>query len=552
MKLTFYLVTLLFLFITLSVTAQNKPDNHTVMCDHIHESDSENRQLVNGFSTGWIDPYVVDLATPNPYHFVYVTYYTGVDEIIIDHSFISQHTLAGAPITTLSLFDDGLGNDAVAGDNIFTSADIVYNNPNNYQDPRGIFMRFANVTYNFSSGTPQTSSIDLGFGVRYVNSNNMNTNIPIAGLGTDIQYSSHVVNIALGSGVTSPFSGLSTHTQEYYNYFPDTKDFMMFATSFATPNGPAASYSAIQREESGVIYNQGPFDNSATYGSAGELNGICRYFYTYGGAANLTNHELLHHWGTVLHPNLELTIPGSHWNLVEFEDSGFGSGWQRQDIITLGSDCYDVNNTNYTSRYNELEMYLMGLVPLSDVPWPLTSLADWTFNGWGDPCPFYTTTGTVTSTQADFSSLMGPRVPDHTTSQKDFESALIVLTERLMTPLEMSYFNWQMEQNEMLIGDPDRVTSWSEYNFNEATFGNGTLTTKLPCPLGSGGPNDLVITDNPIPSGLYQATNSLTSNTPTAANSNVHFQAGQVINLNDGFEVNTLSDFLAEIMGCGL
>jgi hypothetical protein len=459
--------------------AQGQKDE-THICNGLHNEDSSfnNKSLVNGFVTGWTNPYVIDLATSTPYHMIFVSDFTDVNEIIINHPFISNHTLNGSPITTLSLLDDGLGNDEVAGDNIFTSSDIVFNDPFNLQVPTGSFMRFADVTYNYNNGTTDTYNIDLGFGVRMLRSDVVDINIPIQNVNSGIQYSSHVFNIATDLVGQSALGNLAPHTHTFYNHFPDEFDFLMFATSYATPGGPAGSYARIHVDYTGVVHNQNTFDFSSSFGSNGELNGIIRYFYTFGGAASLTNHEILHHYGISLHPSLPLHRSG-HWNVVEFPSSGFASGLQSTDIIDLGGNCYDTERINYTIAFNDLEKYLMGLAPLSDVNWPLRTLVNWTFNGFSNPCLYTSTTGIVETTQADFQALMPPRVPDHTTSQKDFKSAMIVLTDRLMTPMEMAYYNWQMEQNEMLIGDPDRNTAWSSLNFNEATSGLATLTTLI-------------------------------------------------------------------------
>ena len=323
----------------------------------------------------------------------------------------------------------------------------------------------------------------------------------------------------------------------------------MFATSFATPAGPAASYTRIQVQETGVIHNLTPYDNSASYGSDGQLKGLMRHFYTYGGVPSLVNHEFLHQFGTSLHPDLELT-DGSHWNLVEYPSSGFGSGWQKNEIIDLGAGCYDAENTNYTSAFNNLELYLMGLSPLENVDWPLTALVDWTFNGWGDPCPFTSTSGTVETTQADFENLMGPRVPSVMDAQKDFDFAMIVLTKELMSPKEMAYYNWQMIQNELPANHPDRVTvGYSLLNFEEATNGLGTLKTKLPCPDYL---DDLVISDTPIPHGNYGANNSIIANTIGASNGDINFEAGTQICLDPGFEIPLTTNFSILMNDCAI
>lgn len=533
---------LLLAFMPVIIIAQH---DHALTCDH-RQVDSKQgkdfkKKVLDGFVSGWTQPHVIDVAIEEPYHWVYVTDYTNIDEITFD---ISNHTLNGVPITELVLHDDGVGNDEVAGDNIFTSQDVVLVGQYNYV--AGLFFRFADVTYLYNDGSTTTSNIDLGFGIRILNSANVDKNPLVTNISSTVQYSSHVMNIKVDLVGQDAFNGLGTYTNQYYSYFPDTKDVLMFATCYPTPDGPAGSYSRIQAEETGVQYNLTPFDNSASYGSAGKLKGLMRHFYTYGGTPNLVNHEFMHQFGVNLHPDLELTISGSHWGVVEFPSSGFGSGYQRSEIIDLGMNCFDRASTNYTSHFNTLEQYLMGLISINDVDWPLTTLADWTFNG-GTTCPFSSTTGTIEVTQLDFENLMGPRVPNVSTSQKDFDFGMIVLSKELLSPQEMAYYNWQMIQNELPMNHPDRATDWAALNFEAATYGLGTLKTKLPCP---GQDNDLVILDDPIPHGLYEVNSTITASTIGAGGGEIIFDGGTLC-LEPGFEIPQSVDFLATLNNCG-
>ena len=66
--------------------------------------------------------------------------------------------------------------------------------------------------------------------------------------------------------------------------------------------------------------------------------------------------------------------------------------------------------------------------------------------------------------------------------------------------------------------------------------------------------NDLTIIDNPIPSGTYQASNSITAATSTGENSSVEFDVANCIDLESGFEVPLGADFETLIgagQGCG-
>ena len=96
--------------------------------------------------------------------------------------------------------------------------------------------------------------------------------------------------------------------------------------------------------------------------------------------------------------------------------------------------------------------------------------------------PFSSTSGISSVSQADYEAAMPARVPDHTTAQKDFKSAMIVISNGLLSQTEMAYYHWQAIQNEMPLGDPGRGVN-RNLNFSEASYGKASLTTELPiCP----------------------------------------------------------------------
>jgi len=69
-------------------------------------------------------------------------------------------------------------------------------------------------------------------------------------------------------------------------------------------------------------------------------------------------------------------------------------------------------------------------------------------------------------------------------------------------------------------------------------------------PAASGCPVTLDITDTPINSGIYEASQSITSTGTVATGRNVTFQAGNSIILNPNFLADTNSIFLAQIQDC--
>lgn len=470
------IISLLTFFILGNVFCQ---ENHTILCEH----ETERKVLksaanINGYVTGFTRPHVIDVSINESFSLHFETDLEDVSTINLRSSFFTLFSENGINISSLTLKDDGNGNDLVAGDKIFSSSNLTYNRSTsvNFIDNR--FMRFSDVSYTFTDGTNQAVNIDLAFGIRMINGNMVNISPTLTALTNTIQKSSHVVNMSIPDFGFDLANDRRKETNDYYALFPDERDFLMFATTFPTPGGPAANFQSIKRDHTGTWHNGQKFDNSFSYGSSGELNGIIRYFYTKGGSLNLTNHEIFHHWGAALNPSLHLTY-GPHWAVIERPSSALGT-LISPNIVAAGNECYNTDNSGNTSHYNDLEQYLMGLEPISFVQWPIKVLSDWSFENTPN-CRFKSSSGFISITQQDFETAMPPRVPDYTTSQKDFKSALIVISNGLLSPKEMAYYQFQMIQNELAINDPKRV-SWEALNFEEATFGKATLETRLPTP----------------------------------------------------------------------
>jgi len=122
--------------------------------------------------------------------------------------------------------------------------------------------------------------------------------------------------------------------------------------------------------------------------------------------------------------------------------------------------------------------------------------------------------------------------------------SMIVLSDGLLSPKEMAYYQFQMEQNELPINDPNRV-DWGELNFAEASYGKASLMTRLPnCP------DNILVNSTPIPTNTYQVSNTIQSNTIVPNGNFVIFNAGNINSLEEGFEVQLGGTFEANIQGC--
>jgi len=139
-------------------------------------------------------------------------------------------------------------------------------------------------------------------------------------------------------------------------------------------------------------------------------------------AHRLFLHESLHAWGQDVMPS----VTPAHWDGVAIEAALGGWGY----VKDLGYDRYLRDLTWMTDEpmasLPPIELYLMGLVGPQDVP----------------PLEWYseirvmeeTVAGTVIYARKNVTTIeeiiaeFGPRVPDHTTSQRDFRGVVVIIT----------------------------------------------------------------------------------------------------------------------------
>lgn len=236
--------------------------------------------------------------------------------------------------------------------------------------------------------------------------------------------------------------------QSFYQYNPDTYDFIVVFTGFDFDTaGSRAFYSAIKNDVQGIGLPQ--FDSSAMFGSV-RLQG-------YVDASNLTsylqedgsldqqdltttlNHEIAHRWlahAQFIDPSGNISTAllgrdGSHWSYLLDSDASYlyGSKW------TSGP------NGTYTAievqqRYNALDLYLMGLVPKEDVS-PLTLLVNPEVDservpGLGDTISAQPSTITVGSVVA----ANGQRIPDAANAPKELRIAFVFLIDPSSGPAQ--------------------------------------------------------------------------------------------------------------------
>ena len=182
------------------------------------------------------------------------------------------------------------------------------------------------------------------------------------------------------------FSNTSLRTglvQDIYQRFDDDYDFIIFLLN--EPSIPEnLSYYGRLIGVSNSIKGIGlsSYDFSSEYGSSGKLKAIIQMtgleYLKYGPAL----HELAHQWANFALPthsvsstgtNLTSFLFGSHWGFTGGNTKGQLGGFEQSSLVDNGQNSYSVGefgtfaNGGNGVPYNDLELYLMGMIPVSEV-----------------------------------------------------------------------------------------------------------------------------------------------------------------------------------------
>jgi len=421
----------------------------------------------------------------------------GIKSIVIHFNngifFYNNH-----PTDSIVFFDNGQDGDEKAGDNIFTITNLKWDfsfiridNTNDIQ------FRNCDIRYYFNNGNIIKENIDPACGIRVINTQKVE--IPLVNkINDSVQYSSHAVNIVMKIDPNSYYVFWSILSSEiraaktYYKYFPDDIDFFALCTTYPTPDVAAYGWYEPVRNDVIGIWDCETAICTFNYSDIFDSNRLLCFMYginNFGGKSALINHELLHHWAVHLSPKLNLEY-SNHWSAIELPSSGFGSGAPKSHFYHYKDSIYrGYNDLSFTSHYNSLELYLMGLVPFDSVIFPIKTLINFKFLGWitndtinayNPPLIMECTADSIHYlTRSEYLKYMPLRNPDYSTSQKDFKMALIIISDRLLTVKEMAYYNYQMKENEKKEPQMYSPSDYMGINFYNATRGKGTLTTKL-------------------------------------------------------------------------
>ena len=335
-------------------------------------------------------------------------------------------TIDGVSPDSLELFDDGTHGDSVAGDLVFTRSGFTASCGATFRD---------DVVIDFGAAEGRVEP--------YYAVDPTERDIDVSELGPTVRRSEYIVNLQDDAGLFRPFPQsvkLQSLARQFYEYFPDDFDFLAIASTVKQDTAPFF-HSRVKQEVQGI--GLALYDDTASFGSAGRLQGVSYVGGPYG--VGVLYHELMHQWGVALDDSLEISM-GGHWGAVDIPGNLFGLDFEANGdgsfTITRGRGplILDINGRLRSTPYPPMELYLMGLIPPEEVP-PMTVLRGI------DPATarignVVRPTGTRMVEIGEVIGVHGPRIPDHTSSQKEFRLAGVLVTSgRLATNAEMVVFD---------------------------------------------------------------------------------------------------------------
>ena len=274
--------------------------------------------------------------------------------------------------------------------------------------------------------------------------------------------------------------------QDIYKRFDDDYDFIILLLNEPSIPDNLSYYGrliGVSNSIKGIGLNS--YDFSSEYGSSGKLKALIQMtgleYLKYGPAL----HELAHQWANFVLPthsvsstgtSLTSFLFGSHWGFTGGNTKGQLGGFEQSSLVENGQNSYSVGefgtfaNGGNGVPYNDLELYLMGMIPVSEVA-DFDMFANITSLDIVSSTFTFSAEDRTTFTPESLEELLGQREPSFEDSQKDFKILAIVLTDHSLSQEEWTKVDSTVEW----FSNPGDDGTYL-YNFWEATRGIGTVT----------------------------------------------------------------------------
>ena len=274
--------------------------------------------------------------------------------------------------------------------------------------------------------------------------------------------------------------------QDIYKRFDDDYDFIFLILNESSIPENLSYYGKLVGVSNNVLgVGLRAFNYSSEYGSSDRLKAVIQLtgleYLKYGPSL----HELAHQWANFALPthsvnstgsNLTSFQFGSHWGFTGGNTKGQLGGFEQNSLVQHGQNSYTVGefgtfaNGGNGVPYNDLELYLMGMLPISEVSNfdMFTNIISLAINSSSYD---FTALNRTTYTQQSLVELLGQREPSFENSQKDFNALAIVITQKPLSEDEWTNVDLSVEW----FSNPKDDDTYL-FNFWEATRGMGTIS----------------------------------------------------------------------------
>src|SRR6266542_3039564 len=197
-------------------------------------------------------------------------------------------------------------------------------------------------------------------------------------LNDRVQYASNVVKLVVPGFADGRLTGgrrafeLTAVANMFYEYFDDRYEVMALVPQ-ASPIGEYGAFHVnVQNRVTGL--NLPLLDESASYGSAGVLQGVEVYTGTTAARYAETNHEMAHQWGSTFDWSRIAGIapgghePSAHAPLWTGGETLLGAVLSATRRVHNSGDGYDIERTPSPVRFHPIDLYAMGVLNESQVP----------------------------------------------------------------------------------------------------------------------------------------------------------------------------------------
>ena len=391
-------------------------------------------------------------------------------------------------LAPVRLHDDGLGEDRVAGDFIYTSGPFRYNTSFPMSDfywhdpasPAGLDVKtVGTLAIEELDNSTTRFLLDPKIGVLRSNIPEITSTIT---LSPNVVVAPHLINIRSDSHETQGFlrflgGNLSNLTNQVYDVLPDTFDFFVFFSThkierlprLSVPNFNAGVHLSARVNYTGT--GLFPFDNTAFFGSDGRLLGLnVLDAYERGIVSNNATHEIVHQWASFTDPLLGLSDGTAHYTYRGSVGSLVGGFlWIDNGDGTFTRDCTEGRNGAHHAP--PLDKYMMGLIDGTEVAPLHVDLGTGPICLGEDIIDHFSTV-----TIEDIQSFHGVRTPGPADAQRDFALAFVVESrDRLLNPTELTFYEILAEHYTRVVPpqDPDPYLGFNWVPINRF-FGEGT------------------------------------------------------------------------------